>query len=87
MADLRKQKRTSRLSAAISLVVHALIIGILTFFAAREGMLGKKMREIAVELAPKEKKPEPEKPKEPEKKIEPPKVETPKVPEVVPATA
>ena len=80
MADLRKQKKTSRLSVVISLVFHALIIGGLVFIAAREGMLGKELKKIAVTMVPKEKPPE-EKPREkpPEEKppLEEPKPEQP----------
>jgi len=47
------------------------------YFAARQGLLGKQMKKIAVEMV---KEKPPEKPKEPEKpKAEPPKVETSKV--------
>jgi len=81
MADIRKQKKTSRLSVVISLVFHGVIIGALVFIAAREGILGKQLKKIAVTMVPKEKPPE-EKPKEkpPEEKppVEEPKVELPK---------
>jgi len=63
MADRRKQKRTSRLSVVISVVFHAALIGGLAFIAAREGILGKELKKIAVTMVPKEKPPE-EKPKE-----------------------
>lgn len=76
MANLRKQKKTSRLSVVISLVFHAILIGGLVFLAAREGMLGKELKKIAVTMVPKEKPPEEKpKPKEPEPK---PQVEEPK---------
>lgn len=65
MLDPRSQKRTSRLSAAISLALHSIVIGLLVFLAAREGMLGKELKKIAVTIVPKEKPPE--KPKEPPK--------------------
>ena len=81
MADRRKDKRTSRLSVVISLVCHALIIGTLAFIAAREGILGKELKKIAVTMVPKEKPPEEkpkEKPPEPKPVVEPPKEETPK---------
>lgn len=58
----RKEPKVSKLSAAISLVLHALIIGGLVFFAAREGMLGKQLKKIAVTMVPKEKPPEKPKP-------------------------
>jgi TonB family protein len=67
-------------------------IGALFFFAAREGMLGQKLKTIAVQMAPKEKPPEkkPEEKKPEEPKVEPPKpkpVEPPKAaPKVVQAT-
>lgn len=85
MAYQRKEPKVSKLSAAISLVFHALIIGGLVFFAAREGMLGKQLKKIAVTMVPKEKPPEPPKEKPPEKvpeskpKVEAAKVEAPKV--------
>lgn len=70
MANYRRERRTSRWSVLISGVIHLVLIGILVFFAAREGMLGKQMKKIAVEIVRKEKPPEklpekpPEKPKE-----------------------
>ena len=66
---------------AISLVFHGLIMGALLYFAAREGLLGKQIRKIAVEMV-KEKPKEPVKPKEPEKpKTDLAKPEVPKVAE------
>jgi outer membrane biosynthesis protein TonB len=53
------------------------LVGALLYFAAREGLLGKKIQKISVEMV---KEKPPEKPKEPEKpKVEPPKIETPKI--------
>lgn len=80
MADRRKDKRTSRLSVVISLVFHGVIIGALVFIAAREGILGKDLKKIAVTMVPKEKPPEKpkEKPPEPKTEVEPPKTDTPK---------
>jgi outer membrane biosynthesis protein TonB len=76
-APKRKLRSASRLSLLISFVFHALIIAGLVYFAAREGLLGKQMKKIAVQMV---KEPPPEKPKEPEKPREqPPKVEPPKV--------
>jgi outer membrane biosynthesis protein TonB len=58
----------------ISIAFHAVIVGALVLLAAHEGMLGKQLKKIAVEIV--HEKP-PEKPKELEKpKEEPPKVET-----------
>ena len=94
MAYRRKEQKVSKLSAVISLVFHALIIGGLIFFAAREGMLGKQLKKIAVTMVPKEKPPEKPKEKPPEKppekapeakpKDEPAKVEAPKVAQTPP---
>jgi len=73
----RQKKNSSRVNLTISFVFHAVLVGVLLYFAAREGLLGKKIQKISVEMV---KEKPPEKPKEPEKpKIEPPKVETPKV--------
>ena len=66
----RKKINSSRVNLTISLVFHIVAIGALFFFAGREGMLGKRLKEITVSIAPKEKKPEPAKPKAAEPKPE-----------------
>src|ERR1051325_9439878 len=72
----RKRRNSSRVSLAISFAFHAVIVMALAYFAAREGLLGKQLKKIAVEMV---KEQPPEKPREPEKpKVEPPKVEAPK---------
>ncbi|HEX9045732.1 MAG TPA: TonB C-terminal domain-containing protein [Verrucomicrobiae bacterium] len=73
----RKKKNSSKVNLTISFVFHAVLVGALLYFAAHEGLLGKKIQKIAVQMV---KEKPPEKPKEPEKpKIEPPKVESPKI--------
>lgn len=62
----RRARNSSRVNLLISLTFHAVIVVALTYFAAREGLLGKELRKIAVQMV-KEKPREPEKPKEPEK--------------------
>ncbi|MBW8864563.1 MAG: TonB C-terminal domain-containing protein [Verrucomicrobia bacterium] len=78
----KKPKNSSKINLTISAIVHGLLIGVLVYFAAREGYLGKKIQTITVTKV-EEKKKEPEKPKEPPKveppKVEPPKTEAPKV--------
>lgn len=86
MAYQRRTQKSSKLSVVISTVLHGLIIAAVVFFAAREGMLGKQMKKIAVTMVPKEKPPEPkpedkppepkpeQKPEEPKPVQEPPKV-------------
>jgi outer membrane biosynthesis protein TonB len=84
----RKKKNSSRVNLVISFVFHALLVGVLVYFAAREGLLGKKIQKISVEMVkekPPEKPREPEKPKLEQPKVETPKVETPKVEEAKPA--
>jgi len=72
----RKRRNSSKVNLAISFAFHAVIVLALAYFAAREGLLGKQLKKIAVEIV---KEKPPEKPKEPEKpKPEPPKVEPPK---------
>jgi len=72
----RARRNSSRVNLAISFAFHAVVVLALVYFAAREGLLGKQLKKIAVEMV---KEKPPEKPKEPEKpKVEPPKVEPPK---------
>jgi outer membrane biosynthesis protein TonB len=81
-APPRRKRNSTKVNLFVSLVFHSLVIGALFFFAAREGMLGQKLKTIAVQMAPKEKPPEkkPEEKKPEEPKPEPPKVvEKPKV--------
>jgi TonB family protein len=73
--NLHKKKNSSRVNLTISFVFHAVLIGALLYFAAREGLLGKKIQKISVTMV---KEKPPEKPKEPEKKVEPPKADVPK---------
>jgi outer membrane biosynthesis protein TonB len=76
-SQARKKRNSSRVNLLISFIFHTLIVLAMFYFAARQGLLGKQMKKIAVEMV---KEKPPEKPKEPEKpKAEPPKVETPKV--------
>jgi periplasmic protein TonB len=71
----RKKKNSTKVSAVLSLAVHAAIFFFVFIWAAREGVLGVKLQEITVAIVPKE-KPPPEPPPPP--KIEPPKEELPK---------
>jgi outer membrane biosynthesis protein TonB len=76
-SQARKKRNSSKVNLFISFIFHTLIVLAMFYFAARQGLLGKQMKKIAVEMV---KEKPPEKPKEPEKpKAEPPKVETPKV--------
>lgn len=80
----RKKKNSSKVNLTISFIFHAVLVGGLLYFAAREGLLGKKIQKISVEMVkekPPEKPREPEKPKIETPKVEPPKIETPKVAE------
>jgi len=80
----RKKANSPRLNLVISFIFHSVVVGALFFFAGREGMLGKRLKEITVSIAPKEKKPEPPKPKPAEPKLDTPKpAESPK-PSAVP---
>ena len=72
----RRKRNSSKVNLMISFAFHALIVVVALYFAARQGLLGKQLKKISIEMV-KEKLPE--KPREPEKpKVEPPKVETPK---------
>ena len=63
----RKKRNSSRINLIISAVFHSVLIAVVFFFAAREGLIGKKMKTLAATLVPKEKKAEPPKEKPPEK--------------------
>lgn len=65
-----RKRRTIQANLVISAVLHAAIIATLTYFAAREGLLGKELRRIAIEMV-REQPPEPETPPEPEPEPEP----------------
>jgi len=67
MIQQRKQRNSSKVNLTISFVFHSILILVVFFFAAREGLVGKKLKQLAVTMVPKEKKPEPpkEKPAEP----------------------
>ncbi len=91
----KKPKNSSKANLIISAIFHGILVGLLFYFAAKEGLLGKKVQKIAVEMV-KEKKPEPPKPKPEPPKVEPPKVAPPKIveapkvveaPKTAPATA
>ena len=60
----------------ISFVIHAAVVLVLLYFAARSGFLGHQLQKISVQLVKEPPKP---KPPPPPPKIEPPKVEPPKV--------
>lgn len=78
MIKQRTKRNSSKVNLIISFVFHGVLIVAIFYFAAREGMLGKKLKQLAVTMV-KEKPPEPPKPKE-EPKPEPPKTaEAPKV--------
>jgi outer membrane biosynthesis protein TonB len=68
---------SSKVNWTISIVFHLVIVGGMLYFAAREGLLGKKIQKVTIEMVKEKPK---EKPKEPEPpKVEPPKIEAPKV--------
>ena len=72
MIQQRKKTNSSKVNLIISAVFHGLLVMAIFYFAAKEGLLGKKLKELTVTME-KVKKPEP-----PKEKPEPPKVEPPK---------
>ncbi len=67
-SEKRKPRNSSKVNLFISLTMHTLIVLAVFYFAAREGLLGKQLRKIAIEMV---KEKPPEKPKEPDKPKEP----------------
>lgn len=70
----RRKVNSSKVNLTLSIIFHSVLLTAAFFFAAREGMLGKKLKQITVTMVPKEKKPEPPKQKPAEPKPEAPKV-------------
>lgn len=71
MIPQRKKRNSSKVNLTISFIFHGLLILVVFFFAAREGLVGKKLKQLAVTMVPKEKKPaEPPKEKAAEPKAE-----------------
>src|SRR5947208_15292114 len=75
-----RKKNSAKVNVTISLVIHGLIFAAGAYWAAHEGVLGKKLQELSVGLIPKEKKPEEQKKAE-TKSDQPKKVETAKTAE------
>lgn len=86
MENRKKAKKASRVSVVISATFHLVLIGVILFFAAREGLLGKQLKKIAVTMVPKEKPPEKpkEKPPEPRIPVEPAKMDQPRLEQTPP---
>jgi TonB family protein len=78
MIPQRKKNNSAKINLIISVVFHSVLVAVVFYFAAKEGLLGKKLKELTVTMV-KEKKPEPPKEKPPEPKIEPPKTQEAKV--------
>lgn len=78
--QLRK-RNSPRVNLTISLILHVLLFAAGAYWAAHEGILGKKIQELSLMLVPKEKKEEAKKdePKIEEKKVETKPAETEKV--------
>ena len=83
----RKRRNSSRTNLIIALVFHAALVFVIVYFAAQNGLMGKRLKEMTVNMV---KEPSPEKPKEPDKPLpqpepEPPRETQPKMAEVAPA--
>jgi TonB family protein len=72
MIQKRTKSNSSKVNLIISAVFHTILVGAIFYFAAKEGLLGKKLKELTVTME-KVKKPEP-----PKDKPEPPKIDQPK---------
>src|SRR5215475_408290 len=80
----RRKRESSKLNLVLSAVFHSLLVLGVFYFAARQGVMGDKMKSLVATLEPQKPKEQPKPPKE-EPKVEPPKqVEQPKVAAVAP---
>ncbi len=57
----RVKANSTKTSVTLSVIFHTVIVLLIVLFAAREGMLGRRLKKIAVVIVPKEKKPDPPK--------------------------
>lgn len=81
----RRKKNSSKVNLTISFIFHTILVAAIFYFAAREGMLGKKMKTIVAEMVREKKPVEPSKAKEePKVAQQQPKAEEPKTPVTVP---
>ena len=69
MIQQRKKSNSSKINLTISFIFHGVLILVVFFFAAREGLVGKKLKQLAVTMVPKEKKVEAPKEKAAEPKV------------------
>jgi len=65
----RKKRNSSKVNLMISFIFHAVLLAVLLYFAARSGILGNQMKNIAVRMIKEPPKP---KPKPPPPRVEPP---------------
>ena len=80
-----RKKHSSKANLTISFIFHGILIGAVFYFAAREGMLGKKMKTIVAEMVREKKPVEPPKPREePKVAQQQPKTDEPKAVAAVP---
>lgn len=75
MIPQRKKSNSSKINLIISAVFHSVLIGLIFYFAAKEGLLGKQFQKIAVQMVKEKKPPEPEKQKPEQPKVNQPKPE------------
>ncbi len=69
----RPKRNSSNVNLIISAVFHTVLVLGVAYFAARNGVFGKKMKALTAVVEQKEKKPEQPKEKPPERRPEPPK--------------
>lgn len=73
----RPNRNSSKVNLLLSFIFHAILALVLVYFAARQGLLGRQLKKITIEMV---KQQPPPKPKPPEiAKVEPPKSEEPKI--------
>ena len=49
----RKKPNSSKINLIVSAIFHSALVFVIIFFAAREGILGKKLKQITVTMVPK----------------------------------
>jgi TonB family protein len=98
MIQQRTKRNSSKVNLIVSLVFHSILVACIFYFAAKEGLLGKKLKQLTVTMEkvkkpepakekPQEPKPEQPKPQEAKTSVPQPKVETVQAPPPAAASA
>src|SRR6516225_805139 len=79
MSHQRRKRNSSKVNLVISFIFHSLLIVGVFYFAARQGLVGEKMKSLVATLEQQKPKETPKPPKEEPKVEQPKQIEQPKI--------